>query len=208
MSIMPLIVPGPEQHQVEDAPARLRDGRQHEQRHRGRAGESMDDADPQRPRELVRPEVVKPMVAARERRAARVVTVRLGLVPVRVVGDKVPVGMHIACAPVLARRRGAIPAKLSKPSSTSITPTENSIVSPSRGGITTPKDDDRTSHGDDRQRVADSPDHPDQRRTADRAFAADVCRHGDHVIGVGGMSHAENESDPEDGEERAHGSWS
>src|SRR5262249_57172704 len=56
----------------------------------------------------------------------------------------------------------------------------------------------------DRDGVAEAPEHADQDGAAERPLAADDRGHGDHVVGIGRVSHAEEEPEAHDRQQGAH----
>ena len=58
--------------------------------------------------------------------------------------------------------------------------------------------DDRAADDQDRERMPDAPGAADQRRAAQRALTADDRGDGDHVVGIGGVAHAEEEAQEEE----------
>jgi len=66
------------------------------------------------------------------------------------------------------------------------------------------EEDDGYADGDDGDGVAESPKGADQGRFGERTLAAHDGGYGDDVIGIGGMAHAEQETDGENGEAGEH----
>src|SRR5215469_4448398 len=64
--------------------------------------------------------------------------------------------------------------------------------------------DNRSAHDKNRQCVPDAPKCSNPGRLRDLALAAHDCGHGDHVIGIGGVAHPEEESECNDGEKADH----
>ena len=73
--------------------------------------------------------------------------------------------------------------------------TENSMVRPTRDGMTTPNRTMAPPRSQDRERVADTPEDPDQRGALDAALAADDGAHRDHVVRIRRVADAEEEPD-------------
>lgn len=63
---------------------------------------------------------------------------------------------------------------------------------------------DRGTNKEDRDRVTEPPERSDRGRGLDAALAADDRGHGDDVICIGGMTHAQKETEDNDGNERQH----
>src|SRR5574341_202548 len=63
------------------------------------------------------------------------------------------------------------------------------------------EDDHHAAGQNDREGMAKSPEHSDQRCAADRALPADDGGHGDDMIRIRGMPHAEKESKENDGKQ-------
>src|SRR5438045_2321854 len=66
------------------------------------------------------------------------------------------------------------------------------------------EDDDRATHGDDGQGVADAPEHADERGGADPSLPGDDGGDGDHVVGIGRVPHAEEEAEENDRHRGGH----
>lgn len=66
------------------------------------------------------------------------------------------------------------------------------------------EENDGGADKDDGDGVAESPKSADEGGFRKRAFAADDSGNGDDVIGIGGMAHAEEEADGENGESADH----
>jgi hypothetical protein len=62
------------------------------------------------------------------------------------------------------------------------------------------KENDAGADGDDGERVAATPENADESGFGNGALAADDGGDGDHVIGVGGMAHAQEKADGQNGE--------
>src|SRR5882762_1902097 len=69
-----------------------------------------------------------------------------------------------------------------------------------------PKQYDRCADGKNRQRMADSPQNPNEGRLSNRAFATNDGGNGDDVVGVSGMAHPQKETNCENGQSAGHGS--
>jgi hypothetical protein len=63
------------------------------------------------------------------------------------------------------------------------------------------EENDRAAHEHDGERVADPPECADEARRPNRFFAAHDRRHGDHVIGIGRVAHAEKKPERQQREE-------
>jgi hypothetical protein len=59
---------------------------------------------------------------------------------------------------------------------------------------------DKPAHHEERQAVADSPEHPSQRGISNLSLPANNRGHGDYMIRIGGVAHAEKETESEDRE--------
>ncbi len=62
-----------------------------------------------------------------------------------------------------------------------------------------PEEDNSSADQEDRERMAYAPKDADQRGLHDGALAANDGGDGDDVIGIGGMAHAEDKTDRENG---------
>lgn len=67
------------------------------------------------------------------------------------------------------------------------------------------KEDDGGADNHDGDGVAESPECTDEGSAAEGTFAADDGGDGDNVIGIGGMTHAEEETNHQDGDSAEHG---
>ena len=66
------------------------------------------------------------------------------------------------------------------------------------------EEDDGGADGENRERVAESPENADEGGVADAALAADDGGDGDDVVGIGGVTHAEEETENDDRDESDH----
>ena len=73
------------------------------------------------------------------------------------------------------------------------------------GGDGEAEEDDGGADDENRQCVADAPEDADPAGFQDGAFAADDGGDGDDVVGIGGVAHAEDEADAENGQGGGHG---
>jgi hypothetical protein len=69
------------------------------------------------------------------------------------------------------------------------------------------EEDDGPARDQDRDGVADPPQHPEQGRGPETALAADDGAHRDHVVRIGRVADTEEEPQGGDGQEREHGEW-
>src|SRR5439155_11690793 len=67
-----------------------------------------------------------------------------------------------------------------------------------------PEEDDRAADEDDGQGVTDAPQGADEGGAPDLALAAHDRGDGDHVVGIGGVPHPEEEAQEDHREERGH----
>ena len=63
---------------------------------------------------------------------------------------------------------------------------------------------DRAADHKECNAVSNAPKHPDDCGVSNIALAAYNCRYGDHVIGIGGVPHSEEESERENGKQCSH----
>jgi len=77
-------------------------------------------------------------------------------------------------------------------------------INPTALGDRQVEHDDASAHQNDGDGMAEPPEDADQSRMADALLAADDGGHGDHVIRVGRVPDAQQETKPDDREQRDH----
>lgn len=222
-----------EQSKVYEPPDRLANLGQHQQRHGCGAGEPVHDADDQRPQPLVHAEptegVVEPCLGSR----VLGVSVTVGTVPMPVPVGVVSMRVHVGVRTSMSRQsehavKVSVAGGLVAQGSPEVWYRRPLREAPRHAGqCEDPENDqhhgdrefhgkpysrrdrdieqdDGAANGEDRQRVADAPGGADQRRAADAGLAAHDGGDRDDVVGVGGVTHAENEAEGDDGEEVSH----
>jgi hypothetical protein len=80
------------------------------------------------------------------------------------------------------------------PRTISMSPTEKLHGETDAGGNHHVKENNRGAHDKDRKRMADAPNNAGKRSLQQFALSAYDRSHGDHVVGIGGMAHAEKEA--------------
>ena len=175
-----------EDEEVGDSPMRVVQGGEHEEGDGCGAGEAMDQTDDEGAAPLVEAPSRPGSVEVIDRR----VGVGGGLAAVSVAGVCVEAGDLLAEASQIENAEED----------------EHDADGKLHGEAETGRDDEREeddggADGEDGQRVTGSPERSDQRCARKAALAGDDGGDGDHVIGISGVPHAEEEAEREDSHE-------
>jgi hypothetical protein len=123
--------PYAEYQQIGDGPARVANRGQHQQRYRRRSRQPVDQSHRQGTQRLIQTELAENAVHPANGRGFRSVAMPFGIMSMRMAMNEIAMNVRM--------RMRVSPVRFKIPSKINISPTDNSIVSPSRGGMTTPK---------------------------------------------------------------------
>ena len=207
--------PHAEYQKIGDGPARVANGGEHQQRHRRRAGQSVNQSHRQRTHSLIQTELAENAVHPADGRGFGSVAVLFGIVPMRVAMNEVAMNVRMRVRVSMRMRGiGGGRERLGDPARESgkIQNSQQDQHQADRQlhGEAEPRrnhhseKNDRRAHQKNRDGMAQSPEHADQSSLTYAALPAHDGGDGDHVVRVGGVAHAKEKSQRDDGEQSDH----
>jgi hypothetical protein len=202
----------PEDEQINNRPFRITNRGKDQQRYGGGAGEAMYETHHQRPHDLIEAQLAEMTVEPIQRRLLERVRMSFGFVLVRMRVNVIVVTVRVRMACACNSARGSNGAGDPLEDTGEVQDAQENehqahgkLHREAHARRNYPaEENDSTSHDQDRERMADSPKHTNQRSMADLSIARDDSGDGDDVVGIGGVAHPEKESKSDDGEQADH----
>ena len=209
--------PHAEYQQVGDGPARVANGGEHQQRHRRRAGQPVNQSHRQRTQRLIQTELAENAVHPADGCGFGSVAMLFGIVPMHMAVNEIAMNVRMRMRMRVRMRMRGIGGgreRLGDPAREACK-IQNSQQDQHQAdgqlhGEAEPrrnyhsKKNDRRAHQKNRDGMAQSPQHSDQSGLTDAALAAHDGGDGDHVVRIGGVAHAQKKSQRDDGEQSDH----